>query len=646
MWRAAALALATGAPGQAQDADGGTAAVGAPAATLAIPEPRDVAYPAGTIHLDIDASDVSRGEFKVTQTIPVTAGTRELILLFPQWLPGHHAPRGPLPELVGLQFLVDGKPVTWSRDTTDVYAFHVELPAGTRSVTAKFINTSPLQPEEGRIVMTPDMLNLQWEKMSLYPAGHFVRRIKVKPTVTLPPGWDAASALDGKFGSGNRLTWAETDYETLVDSPIFAGANFRKWDLGGAVTLNVVADSPDQLQAKSEQIAPYKALVNEAVTLFGSTHYDHYEFLLALSERLGRIGLEHHRSSENRLDPEAFTKWSKQELDRGLLPHELVHSWNGKFRRPARLWTPDYRRPMQPDLLWVYEGQSQFWGFVLAARSGLQSPAMVLGQFASNAGAYAEQPGRAWRSIADTTLDPIIAARRPKPYATLARGEDYYNEGALIWLEVDQILRARTGGDKGLDDFAKAFFGIRDGDRGIATYTFDDVVAGLNAIHAYDWTGFFKTRIDQPGQAAPLGGIESAGYKLVWRDVPNVFDTARMEDAHNLNLTHSLGVVIGNDGEIEATQWGGPAFAAGIVNGMKIIAVNGVSYDADRMKRAITVARNGGAAIEMIVRRGDRYSVVPVKYTGGLRWPWLERKDPTQLNGLDRLLQPRRPGAR
>ena len=608
-----------------------------------VPDAADRAYPGGTILLEIDATDTPRGVYRVTETIPVVAGKRELTLLFPQWLPGNHSPRGPLAELVALSFEAGGQKLEWKRDTIEVNAFHVTLPPGVRAVTAKFIHTSPLQTSEGRITMTPTMLNLQWEKMSLYPAGHYVRQIRIKPTVKLPLGWGAATALDGGVQAGQSWTWAATDYETLVDSPIFAGANFRKWDLGQRVTLNVVADKAEQLAAKPEQIGLYRNLVSEARLAFGANHFDHYEFLLAVSDKIGGIGLEHHRSSENQLEPDSFTAWDKNEFDRGLLPHEYSHSWSGKFRRPARLWTPDYRQPMQGDLLWAYEGQDQFWGLVLSARSGLQSKEMVLGQLANWAGNYAVQPGRQWRSVEDTGNDPVFAARKPKPYPSMARSEDYYTEGALIWLEADQLIRARSGGTKSIDDYAKLFFGMRDGDWGELTFELPDIAAALNAVMPYDWQTFLDTRINRPGQPAPLRGIEAGGYQLVWKDEPNVYDKARMTDAKVLSLTYSIGLTIDKDNKVAATQWDSPAFNAGIVTGAKILAVNGMTYDADGLKAAITAAKTG-APLVLLVQRGDRFDAVSIEYRGGLRYPWLERSAGAKgPGGLDLLLAPLRP---
>ena len=608
-----------------------------------VPDPVDTPWPGGAITLDIDAGDTLRGAFRVTETIPLPPGIQRITLLFPQWLPGTHGPRGPLAELVGLTFLADGKTATWRRGPVEVNAFHIDVPTGARELVAQFIHTSPLRSSEGRITVTQEMLNLQWEKMSLYPAGHYVRRIRIKPTVTLPEGWTPATSLDGLRLAGNRASWDETDFETLVDSPIFAGRWARKWELGHSVSLYAVADRPDQLDLDAAHLSRLSALVDEALLTFGRPPFDHYTFLVALTDRMGGIGLEHLHSSENQLEPRNFVDWDALDWDRNVLAHEFSHSWNGKFRRPARLWTPDYRQPMQDDLLWVYEGQTQFWGMVLAARSGLQDKDMVLGMLARSAGYYSELPGRAWRSVADTTLDPVIAARKPKPYDSLARGEDYYNEGALIWLEADQLIRTGTGGRKGLDDFARAFFSHPGHGERQLTYEFKDVVATLNAIHPYDWAGFFRSRIESPGQPAPLAGIEQAGYRLVWKEEPNAYDKARMDHDHTLSLYHSLGLTIDREGTVTDARWDSPAFKAGIVTGVKIIAVDTVAFSADELKAAISRAKDGKKPIELLVRRGDRYLTIPVPYSGGLRWPWLERDTPGRTSApLDRLLAPRR----
>lgn len=593
--------------------------------------------------LDIDATDTQRGVYRVTQTVPVAAGTERLTLLFPQWLPGNHGPRGPLAELVDVTFTSGAQVLRWKRDPLEPNAFHIDLPAGTREVVARFIHTSPLQSAEGRITMTQEMLNLQWEKMTLYPAGHYVRQIRVRPSVTLPAGWTAAVALDGQKQDGNRWSWGEHSYEVLVDSPIFAGKHYRKWDLGQNVTLHGFSDKPEQIAAaKPEHIELHRNLVTEARLAFGANHFDRYEFLLALTDRMGGIGLEHHRSSENQLEPNAFLKWDDYDWDRNLLPHEYAHSWIGKFRRPARLWTPDYRQPMQGDLLWTYEGQDQFWGSVLAVRSGLQQKETVLGMLATWAGNFAEQPGRRWRSVEDTGFDPVFAARKPKPFASLSRSEDYYTEGALTWLEFDQIIRQGTGGKKSIDDFAKLFFGMRDGDWGQLPYEVNEIVTKLNAVYPHDWAGLIERRVNNPAQPAPLRGIELGGYRLVWKEEPNPSLKGAMAEAKQLSLTHSIGVTLDKDGKVVATQWDSPAFKAGIVSGATVLAVNGTAYSPDELKSAITAAKTG-PAVELLTKRGDQFRTYRLDYKGGLRWPWLERAAPgTEPTGLDRLLMPKR----
>ena len=604
-----------------------------------IPLPADKPYP-GTMLLKVDATDFARGIYRVRQTIPVPRAGK-FTLLYPQWLPGKHAPRGAIAEIAGFKASAGGKPLGWTRQPTDVYAFDVDVPAGTKSIDIAFDFLSPTRTSEGRVVVTPAMMNLQWEQVSMYPAGYFTRQIPVQLDLTLPEGWTGAAALDGLKISGNRYSYAPTSYETLIDIPMFAGRYFRKWDLGQNVTLNVVADEAKYLDATPDQIARHAALVSETLALFGTKHFDRYEFLLALTDELGGIGLEHHRSSENSRGTDYFIKWDDGDSDRGLLPHEFVHSWNGKYRRPDKLWTPDYRTPMQGNLLWVYEGQTSFWDLVLAGRSGMQSKDTILGEWASNAAFYSVQPGRAWRSVEDTTLDPVIAARKPRPFPSATRTEDYYNEGSLVWLEADMLIRGATNNAKSLDDFARGFFGGRDGDWGEVTYNFADVVAALNAVYPYDWDKFLRTRLQEPGQPAPVGGIEKAGYRLVWRDAPNAYDRARMARAKNFDLTHSLGMTVDKDGVAGSILWDGPAFRADIINGTKILAVDGMAYNRERLEAAIRTAADGKTPVRLLVERGGRYRTVEIDYHGGLRWPHLEKVG-TGPDWFDRLLAPKR----
>jgi len=609
-----------------------------------VPAPADTPYPGGTITLDVDARDTIRGIFKVTETIPLAANTRRITLLYPEWLQGNHAPRGPINQIGALKFTVGGRPVKWWRDPADVFAIHVDLPGGGSELVATFVHTAPLESAQGRITMTQEMLSLQWEKMSFYPAGHYARQIRVKPSVSLPEGWTAAAALDGMAAAPGRVSWADTDYETLVDSPLLAGSNFRRWDLGHSVAFNVVSDSDDQLDLAPANAATLSAMIDEALLIFGTPPFDRYEFLVSATSRMGGIGLEHQRSNESQIDPRTLTDWAAGDYDRNVLTHEFVHSWDGKFRRPAGLWAPDFRQPTDNRLLWVYEGQTQFWGYVLAARSGVQSKQMVLDMIARTAGSLAEEPGRDWRSVTDTTYDPVIDARRPRPYTSLMRGEDYYVEGAMVWLEADQIIRQGTKGARGLDDFAKAFFSYPGGGLRQKTYTRDDVIATLTSVYAYDWAGFLAKRIDEAGLPAPLAGIEKAGYKLVFREEPNGYDKARMAHDHDFNLSHSLGLVLDGDGKVTSSKWDSAAFKAGIVTGAKIIAVNDNPYSSDILRRAITSAKTGRKPIMLLIKRNEHFQTVPLDYHDGLRWPWLERVGKAET-GLDRLLAPRRAAA-
>ena len=403
-----------------------------------IPAPQDIAYP-GTMILQVDARDHDQGIFRITQTIPVDKAGR-FTLLYPEWLPGNHAPRGEIEKLTGLEFTAAGQTLSWVRDDVDVFAFHVTVPDGLSQITAKFQFVSATMANQGRIVMAPSMLNLRWHQVSLYPAGYYVRQIPVAATAVYPADWQAASALRPKSTTGNTVVYEKTDYDTLVDSPVFAGQFFETYPLTNRTHLNIVADDAKFLRPTKEQIAPHVALVREAEALFGSHPYDRYDFLLALTDEMGGIGLEHHRSSENAVNREYFTDWDSGPGRRNLLPHEITHAWNGKYRRPAGMWTPDFRQPMRDNLLWVYEGQTQFWGYVLGARSGLYSKQDTLDAFAAIAAGMDLRVGRNWRPLIDTTHDPIIAARQPKPWDSWQRAEDYYNEGLLIWLEADQII--------------------------------------------------------------------------------------------------------------------------------------------------------------------------------------------------------------
>lgn len=631
----ASLFLSAAAPALAQVPAGNSAPQPVPFVDT-IPAPRDVPYP-GTLKVDVDATDTERGIFRVKETIPV-AKSGAMALLFPKWLPGAHSPRGEIEKLAGLVIRGNGRILPWTRDPVDVFAFHIDVPAGVRTLDVDFQFLSATKPDQGRVAVTPNLISLQPNSVSLYPAGYFTRQIPIQMTVKFPTGWTAAGAVPAKV-AGSTYTYDKTNYEVLVDSPMLAGRYGKVWPLSDRVNLNVFADSPELLAAKPEQIDAHKRLVEQAVKTFGAQHYDRYEFLLSLSDQLGGIGLEHHRSSENGSRPTYFTEWDSNVAARNLLPHEFTHSWDGKFRRGADLWTPDYRTPMRGSLLWVYEGQTQFWGYVLQARSGLVSKQDTLDAYAGIAGNYDLAPARQWRNLVDTTNDPVISARRPKGWTSWQRSEDYYNQGLMVWMEVDAMLRQQSGGTKSIDDFARAFFGVRDGDWGELTYRFEDVAATLNAIQPYDWAGFLRKRITETGQPAPVNGFAMNGYKLVYGPEPTSYFT-NAEKSGTINVTYSVGLSIAKDGEVAQVIWDSPAFKAGIDVGTVIQAVNDTAYSGDAMKAAIDNAQTSKQPIRLLLKNGPRYREVAIDYHGGPRYPRLQ-KTGTGESGLDRLLAPR-----
>jgi len=596
------------------------------AAFADVPPPSDTPFN-GTVQIDVDATDVAHRIFRVREVIPAQPGP--LTLLYPQWLPGHHSPSGPIDKLAGLVVKANGKTLPWTRDTVEVYAFHVDVPEGASNVEVAFEYLSPQSRSQGRVVMTPEMLNLQWNANSLYPAGHAANLITAQTSVKLPAGWQFGSALEVASRDGDTVHFKPISYDDLVDSPIYAGKYFKRVDLDpGAkvpVHLDIVADAPKYLEITPDQLKVHRNLVQQMYKLYGARHYDHYDFLFSLSDKMSGNGLEHHRSSENGVGTGYFTEWDKNVLDRDLLPHEFNHSWDGKYRRGADLTTASFNVPMQDSLLWVYEGQTQFWGFVMAARSGLWNEEQTRDALAAVAARYDRgRPGLAsWRNVQDTTNDPIIAQRAPLPYRNYQASEDYYSAGQLIWLDVDAKLRDLSRNKHSIDDFAKAFFGMNDGDWHVNTYVFEDVVKTLNDIQPYDWASYLRTRLD--GHGPLTGGLAGHGWNLVYTDKPSDLDKAMEARRHGVDLTYSLGLSIGKGGAIGDVLWDSPAFKAGISPGMTVVAVNGHDYDGDALKEAVTAAKGTSQPVELLVKNFDEYKTVRIDYHDGLKYPHLVR---------------------
>ncbi|RUL75425.1 M61 family peptidase [Dyella choica] len=630
---AVAMVLAAGVAGAQQ------------AHTDSVPPPQDTPYP-GTVSLHVDANDTAQGIFRVSETIPVKAGA--LTLLYPQWIPGDHSPTGPINMLAGLKLSANGKPLQWKRDEYNVYAFHVDVPADVSAIDMSFQYLSGRTDSEG-FEMTDRMMDMEWSKVLLYPAGYFSRGIRFEPSVTLPHGWQLGTALETASQSGDRTSFKPVTLNNLVDSPIYAGEHFKRVDLnpGGdaSVHLDIVADEPKYLVMTPEQLKVHRALVTQATKLFGSHHYDHYDFLFSLSDQLSGNGTEHHQSSENGLGADYFTAWDEGAPDRDLLPHEYTHSWNGKFRRPADLWTPDFNVPMGDSLLWVYEGQTQYWGYILTARSGMWSSQQFRDALAMVAATYERnREGFQWRTLEDTTNDPTAARRSSLPYRSWQMSEEYYSGGQMMWLEVDAKLRSLTHDHKSLDDFAGAFFGVDNGSYVTKTYTFDDVVSTLNSVAAYDWASFLRERVNELNP--PLqNGLAATGWKLVYTDQESEFEkqynSRPQSSRHLFNFVWSIGLTVTDKGEINDVRWNGPAFKAGVSTGATLVAVNGQNFSNDALKGAIVAAKGSKQPIQLLLKYQGGYRTVAVDYHDGLQYPHLVRVEGTP-DYLDEIIAPRK----
>ncbi|HET7664337.1 MAG TPA: peptidase M61 [Rhodanobacteraceae bacterium] len=597
-----------------------------------LPVPQNVAYPYGTLKIHVDATDLAHRIFQVHETIPVKPGS-SIYLLYPSWIPGIHEPFTLIKNVAGLVIKGNGKTIEWKRDEYDVRAFHVNVPEGVSSLDVSFQFLSSQGRGQGPIRMTPEMLEFRWDQVSLYPAGYFTNRIQSVASVTLPEGWKYGTALEMSGHEGNTYTFKPVSYMTLVDSPLLAGKYFKRLDISSKksppVHMDIVADSPEDLEVKPEQVKVLKNMVVQMGKLYGAYHFDHYDFLFWLSDKMDGEGLEHHRSSEDGTGPDFFTKWDAKKSDkpRDLLTHEFNHSWDGKYRRAQDHAIPNFNVVMGDSLLWVYEGQTQFYGNVIAVRSGLESKDTGFAKLAYVAANYdMNRPGlRSWRNVQDTTNDPTIAHRTPLPYRNYQGSEDYYSAGQLIWMAVDGKMRQLSHNKHDLDDFARAFYGMDPGAWDINTFTYQDVIDTLDKIVPYDWSSFLRTRLDGHGNLAE--GLKLEGWKLVYKDTPSKAAKAMMSHYHHrgASFTYSVGFSASSDGDVRDVRWNGPAFKAGLAPSMKIIAVNGTDFGSDAMKQAIKDAKGNDKPIKLLVKTFDEYKTLDIDYHDGLKYPQLVR---------------------
>ena len=582
------------------------------------------------ITLSVDLTDSPRKILHATEVMPVSAGP--LTLVYPKWIPGEHGPTGPIENMAGFFITANGQPVKWERDKVDMFAYHVTVPQGVTKLEMKidFLASSSLSGFSAGGSTSENLALLSWNTLLVYPDGTNASDVMFTPSITVPAGWQFGTALDKDGGSGLNTTFKTVSLEQLIDSPVLAGRYFREIALAPEITpkhyLDMAADGPEELTLSKDHIADFDRLVRETGALYKSRHYGSYHFLVTLSDEVAHFGLEHHQSSDDRVTANTFIDDREFVLDGLLLPHEFTHSWNGKYRRPAGLATSNYQKPMEGDLLWVYEGLTEYLGDVLAARCGIWTPEQYKQRLSTIAAVYDNRPGRTWRNIQDTATAAQILYDAGGGWDNWRLNVDYYDEGELIWLDVDTTIRKMTNGKKTLDDFVAKFHGYG-GDTGpkVVPYTFEDVVAGLNGVVANDWATFLRSRIDSNAYQAPLGGLENGGYKLSYSDKPNGWSEMANAESGTYDFWYSLGLHVGKSGRVSDVLKGGVSDKGGIGPGMQVVAVNGRAFTPDILKAAVRDAKDSGPAVELIVLNTGYYKVVRLDYHGGERYPQLER---------------------
>jgi predicted metalloprotease with PDZ domain len=584
---------------------------------------------AQTITLHVDLTDAPRNIYHAHLSIPVHGG--EVALVFPKWIPGNHRPSGPIGALTGIRMEAAGRVVPWLRDPVEMYEFHVTVPSGVERLDVWLDAITSLDSAGGGgPAASDDILDLNWNAVVLYPKGARSDDVSFEASITLPPGWRFGTALPVASTSGDEVRFSPVTLTTLVDSPLIAGVHFREVELTKAGeapvhVMDLVADSDADLAMTPQDHAAYKKLVAETGTLFGARHYRHYDFLLTLSDQVGGHGLEHHESNDSVAGERTFLDPNLHMLYAGLVPHEFVHSWNGKYRRPAGLATPNYQEPMIGDLLWVYEGLTEYLGELLAERSGLLTDEQYREALAETAAMLDHRTGRTWRPLEDTARSVQTLRMMGSQWQSWRRSLDYYPEGELIWLEVDAIIRQQTQGGRSLNDFCRRFYGGESGPPRVVPYTFDDVVHALNDVAPYDWAHLLAERVNTIGAHAPLGGIERGGWRLVYNDKPNLYIEAAEKAFKFANFSYSLGFDVNVDGKLNDVIVGSPAYRAGLGAGMKLIAVNGRKWSPEILHAAVAGAQRSSPPVELLVENAEFFKTYSVTYDGGERNPHLER---------------------
>jgi predicted metalloprotease with PDZ domain len=587
------------------------------------------------ITVAVDASEAPRKIFHARLTIPATAAKNGILTLYyPKWIPGEHSPSGPINDLAGLKFTANGQLLKWRRDTLDDWTIHVEVPAGTAQVDAQLDFLSPAVYQQGYSEgssATAVMAVISWNQVLLYPRGWASNDLTYTASLRLPAGWKYGTSLHVTSSNGNELQFAPTSLTLLIDSPVITGEFMKVVPLNPGqnppAEMDIAADSAAALEAPPEIWQDYKNLVAQASNLFGGHHYLEYHFLFSLSDYVAHFGLEHHQSDDSRIAERGLTDPKTRLIESGLLPHEYVHSWNGKYRRPADLATPDYEQPMQDDLLWVYEGLTSYLGDMLTARSGLWTAEQFRDDVAIIAANLDHRPGRSWRNLQDTADAAPQLYYASDAWSSWRRGVDFYDEDVLNWLWADTIIREQSKGAKSLDDFCKLFHGSPSTPAMVKPYTFDDVVNTLNQVVPYDWRGFWTERLQSHGPGAPLGGLANSGWKLVYDENRSEMLRARDEDLHEVNAVYSIGLTLHDDGGIVDAIEGLPAAAAAIGPGMKLVAVNGKEFTPEVLRAALREGKDGQQPLALLVLNSGYYKTYNLDYHGGERYPHLVRNE-------------------
>ena len=580
-----------------------------------------IVFAQNTIKLNVDATEAGRNILHVKETMPARAG--QLTLFYPKWIPGEHAPDGPINDLVNLFISVNGKPIAWQRDDVEMFAFHCQVPAGAKQIEIAFDDVS--QPGT---TMSAQLARIKWNRLLLYPQGAKSDDLQFAASLKLPVDWKYATALSVARETKNAVDFKSVTLTTLVDSPAQIGKYFKKVQLsdegGASHEIDILADRPEALEFKPETLEGWKNLVREANLAFGAHHYNSYKFLLTLSDVGGSEGLEHHESSEDGVGEKALSN-ELELIDLGdLLSHEYTHSWNGKYRRPASLTTPDFEQPMHGDLLWVYEGLTEYLGRVFPARSRLWTPEVFRDVIAETAAGMDYQSGRRWRPLVDTARAVQFTYSSPRAWMNERRRVDYYYEGSLIWMEADVLIRQKSRGKLSLDDFFRKFHGGQSGVPAVKTYNFDEIVRTLSEVLPYDWRSFLNDRVYRVQKNAPLGGIVNGGWKLVYNETPNIQVQVDEGTRKFVNLSYSIGIVTNDKGEILDVNPDLAAGKVGLAPGMKIISVNNQNFSSEVLHQAVA-AKNVQTPISIVADNGGFAETYNLNYHEGERYPHLVR---------------------